>query len=206
MDTADVFYRTLVKQQNSIAKFAESFMEKDIRDVIEILYYGSSGRTLLITGVGKSGNIAAKMASTLTSTGTPAHYLCPLEALHGGLGICQWGDIIIVLSKSGETREILDMLPYLEEQQMTIISITCNKESTLAKASRKVICYEAEECCGTDFIPTTSTTVALAIGDALAMALMFKDKFTIEKFARFHPGGSLGKLVRDSIGEVEFGG
>jgi arabinose-5-phosphate isomerase len=206
MDTADVFYRTLIKEQQAIGRFADSFSENDVRDAVDILYYGSPGRTLLVTGVGKSGNIAAKMASTLTSTGTPAYYLCPLEALHGGLGICKWGDIIIILSKSGETREILDMLPYLEEQQVTIVSITCNRESTLAKASRKVIYYEAEECCGTDFIPTTSTTVALAIGDALAMSLMFKDKFTIEQFARFHPGGSLGKLVRDSIGEVEFGG
>jgi len=205
MDPADVFYRTLIKQQQAISVFAESFRDKDIKDVVDILYYGSPGRTLLVTGVGKSGNIAAKMASTLTSTGTPAHYLCPLEALHGGLGVCKWGDIMLILSKSGETKEILDMLPYLEEQEITIISITCNRDSTLARASRKIICYESDECCGTGFIPTTSTTVALAIGDALAMSLMFKDKFTIEQFARFHPGGSLGQIVRDSIGEVEFG-
>lgn len=206
MDPADVFYRTLIKQQEAIAKLATSFNEKDIKEVVDILYYGSPGRTLLVTGVGKSGNIAAKMASTLTSTGTPAHFLCPLEALHGGLGACKWGDIMLILSKSGETKEILDMLPYLEEQQVTLISITCNRDSTLAQASRKVIYYEADECCGTGFIPTTSTTVALAIGDALAMSLMFKDKFTIEQFARFHPGGSLGKLVQDSIGEIQFGG
>lgn len=205
MDTADIFYRTLVKQQQAISRFAEDFEEKNIQDIVDVIYYGSPGSILLVTGVGKSGDIAAKIASTLTSTGTPAYYLSPLEALHGGLGICKWGSIIIIISKSGETQEILDMLPYLKEQMVTIIAITCNKDSTLAKASRNVICYDAEECCGTDFIPTTSTTMALAIGDALAMAIMFKDKFTIEQFARFHPGGSLGKTVRDSIGEVQFG-
>jgi arabinose-5-phosphate isomerase len=204
MESTDIFYRTLVRQGEAILNYAESFRDETIQKAVNVLYYGSTGRTLLVTGVGKSGNIAAKIASTLTSTGTPAFYLCPLEALHGGLGAVRWGDVLIVLSKSGETQEILDMLPYLKEQNVTIVSITCSDTSTLANASSVVIKYNAEECCGTGFIPTTSTTTALSIGDALAMSLMFKDEFTIERFARFHPGGSLGKTVRDSLGQVEF--
>lgn len=204
MEPEDIFYRTLIRQGESILNYAKYFNDDQIKKVVNLLYFGSPGRTLLITGVGKSGNIAAKIASTLTSTGTPAFYLCPLEAMHGGLGAVHWSDIIIIISKSGETSEILDMLPYLKKQDVHIISITCNPESTLAKASIFVISYKAEECCNTGFIPTTSTTVALAIGDALAMSLMFKDEFTIEKFAQFHPGGSLGQTVRDSLGKVQF--
>ena len=201
----DIYYRTLVKQGEAILKYAEAFKDSDVSRVLSTLFWASSGRTVFVTGVGKSGNIASKIASTLTSTGTPSHYLCPLEALHGGLGVCRWGDIMIILSKSGETAEILDMLPHLQRNEVTIISVTCNENSTLAKASNMVLPYASEECCGTGFIPTTSTTLSLVIGDAIAMSLMLMNEdFKIENFANFHPGGSLGQLVRDSIGSVEF--
>jgi arabinose-5-phosphate isomerase len=202
MEAVDSIYKTLCRQGEAILDFAESFEEKIFNHIIDILY--STSNSIFVTGVGKSGNIAAKIASTLTSTGTKAYYLSPTEALHGDLGMVSVRDIVIIVSKSGETQEILDMLDYLVSQSVFIISITCNPESTIALSSSIVVPYRAQECCGTNFIPTTSTTVALAIGDAIAIALMKQRGFKVEDFASFHPGGSLGKAARDSIGEVEF--
>mgnify|MGYP002621192041 CR=1 FL=1 len=202
---ADIFYRSLCREGEAVLNLANSFDEEVIYRVCELLMLCKDRNTgLFVTGVGKSGNVAAKMASTFTSTGIPATYLCPLEAAHGGLGILQKFDMVIAISKSGETSELLSMLDRMKELDITLILITCNKESTLSKFSNEVIVYRAEECCDTGFIPTTSSTVALAIGDALAMACMKSADFKVEDFAKFHPGGSLGEAVRDSIGKIEF--
>ncbi len=157
----------------------------------------SSGRTV-VTGMGKSGIIAKKIAATLSSTGTPAVFLHPAEASHGDLGMVTDEDIVIALSNSGETEEIIRLIPYLKRFNVTLISLT-RPESTLARASDFVLDTSVrEEACPMDIVPTASTTAALAMGDALAVALIVRRGFREEDFALLHPNGSLGKrlLVR----------
>jgi arabinose-5-phosphate isomerase len=167
------------------------------------LLFGCEGN-IIVTGMGKSGNIAAKVASTMTSTGSPAVFLHSGEALHGGLGFLRERDVVLAFSKSGETDEVLAMLYAMRYHQLPIISVTCGINSTLAKSSDVAITYSVDECCSVDMIPTTSTTIALVIGDALAMALLRRKGLKMEQFAMFHPGGQLGQIARDSVGKVEF--
>lgn len=202
MDVASIIRDTLLSQAKGIEELADSFDESAFNRAVDLLFYCQG--TVIVTGVGKSGNIAAKIASTLTSTGTRAICLDPIEALHGGLGFIRSDDVVIALSKSGETSELLDMLGPIEYLQVPIIAITCQISSTLARAARTVLVYSAVEGCGIDMIPTTSSTVALAIGDAIAIAVMKSNKFTLEQFSRFHPGGELGQTAKDSIGKTDF--
>jgi arabinose-5-phosphate isomerase len=151
---------------------------------------------VVVTGMGKSGLIGKKIAATLASTGTPALFLHPAEGIHGDLGMVTRGDTVIALSNSGETEEIARMLPSLKRIGIKIIALTGNKESTLAKNSDVVIDVGVkEEACPLGLAPTASTTATLAMGDALAVALLDKRGFKEEDFACFHPGGALGKRL-----------
>lgn len=162
----------------------------------------SKGKVVL-TGVGKSGHIAAKIAATLSSTGTPAFYLNPLDIYHGDLGVMTKEDVVIALSNSGQTDELLRFVPCLIERHIPLIGISSNPESLLAKHS---ICHikvhVAHEAYPLNLAPTCSTTAALAIGDALACALVECRKFKERDFARFHPGGSLGRRLLSTAKDV----
>jgi arabinose-5-phosphate isomerase len=175
------------------------------------LLYGCSGR-VVVTGMGKSGIIARKIAATLNSTGTPALFMHPVEAVHGDLGMVVRGDAVVALSASGETEEILRLLATLKRLQVPLIAMTCDEiyakkagegarptqaaPSTLAEAAEVALdCSVAEEACSLGLAPTASTTSMLALGDALAMALADKRGFKEEDFANLHPGGKLGKRL-----------
>lgn len=151
---------------------------------------------LIITGVGKSGLIGAKMAATFASTGTPSFFLHPTEALHGDLGMIASNDLILAISYSGESEELASILPHLKRFNVPLIGMTRDKNSSLGSSSDLVIDISIEkEACPLGIAPTTSTTLTLALGDALAIALMQARNFKREDFASFHPGGSLGKRL-----------
>ena len=151
---------------------------------------------VIVTGMGKSGIIARKIAATLASTGTPAFFLHPAEAIHGDLGVIQGGDVVVALSHSGETAEILRLLETIRRAGATIIALTGHPVSTLGQfADLTLDCHVAEEACPLNLVPTASTTAALALGDALAMTLLVEKGFRAEDFANLHPGGKLGKRL-----------
>jgi len=165
------------------------------------LLFCCAGR-VVVTGMGKSGLIARKIAATLSSTGTPALFMHPVEALHGDLGMLAKGDVVIALSASGETEEILQLLATIKRLRLPLIAITCDEEpraktpSTLASAADVFLsCAVAEEACTLGLAPTASTTAMLALGDALAVSLSHKKGFKEEDFANLHPGGKLGKRL-----------
>ena len=161
-----------------------------------------SGRTV-ITGMGKSGIIGRKMAATFASTGTPSFYLHPAEGIHGDLGMVTADDVVIALSNSGETGEILNVLPSLRRIGAKIIAMVGNANSTLAKNADVVLDVGVEkEACPLGLAPTSSTTAALAYGDAIALALLQKRNFTASQFAVFHPGGSLGRKLLLTVGNI----
>src|SRR5271168_1403979 len=168
------------------------------RAVELLIKCGESRGRVVVTGMGKSGIIAQKIASTLSSTGSPALFLHPAEAVHGDLGMLARGDVVIALSASGETEEILRLLANIKRIGDALISFCCNTQSTLAQASD--ICLDvsvSEEACGMGLAPTASTTAMLALGDALAIAVSLRKGFRAEDFADLHPGGKLGrKLAR----------
>jgi arabinose-5-phosphate isomerase len=156
---------------------------------------GCSGR-LVITGMGKSGLICQKITSTMASTGTPSFFLHPAEGIHGDLGMLMKGDVVIAVSNSGETEEIVRILPVIKRMGLQLISMSGNPESTLARAGDISLDVSvAQEACPLGLAPTASTTVTLAMGDALSVALLEKKKFRAEDFALFHPGGALGKRL-----------
>lgn len=151
---------------------------------------------VVVTGMGKSGHIGGKIASTLASTGTPAFFMHPAEASHGDLGMITKGDVVIALSNSGESDEVLAILPSIKRLGASIIGITGNNSSTLAKsADVHLSAHVAKEACPLGLAPTSSTTVTLALGDALALCVLDLRDFTAEDFARSHPGGSLGRRL-----------
>ncbi len=156
---------------------------------------------VIVSGMGKSGHIARKIAATFASTGTPAHFVHPAEASHGDLGMMAQGDVVLVLSNSGETPELADLISYTRRFDIPMIGVASVPESTLLTQSDvALVLPRAEEACGTGVVPTTSTTMTLALGDALAVALMEHRRFTPEHFRDFHPGGKLGarlSRVRD---------
>ena len=158
---------------------------------------------IIVMGVGKSGHIADKIAATFASTGTPSFFVSPSEALHGDLGMIDQNDIIIALSNSGESQEIIELLPVLKKMKIPIISLTGNNKSKLAKASDSHINVSVkEEACPMNLAPTASTTAALAMGDAIAVALLEKKGFSEEDFAKSHPGGTLGKKLLLSVKDI----
>ncbi|MFN0179848.1 MAG: SIS domain-containing protein [Gemmatimonadales bacterium] len=158
---------------------------------------------VIVSGVGKSGLVARKIAATLTSTGTPATFLHPVDSLHGDLGIVSAGDVAILLSKSGETEELFGLIEVLERRGVPIIALTGGGGSTLARAARTVIdAGVAEEACPHDLAPTASTTTALALGDALAVAVLERKGFSRDQFASLHPGGRLGRRLLLRVRDV----
>ncbi|MBN2354723.1 KpsF/GutQ family sugar-phosphate isomerase [candidate division KSB1 bacterium] len=169
------------------------------------LIHNCSGR-IIITGIGKSGIVAKKIAATLTSTGTTAFYLHPVEALHGDIGMVMKNDVVICISKSGDTDEITRLFPVFKAKGIAVITLTGNLRSALALRSDVVLDVGVtEEACPYDLAPTASTTATLAMGDALAVALLKKRNFKSEDFALLHPGGALGKKLL-KVKEVMFTG
>lgn len=164
--------------------------------------YNSKGR-VIFSGMGKSGLIARKIVATLNSTGTAAIFLHPTDALHGDLGMVRKDDIVILISKSGESAEIVNLLPMFKRLQVVLIAMTANPKSSLAKTCDILLNIAVkEEACPHDLAPTASTTVTLVLGDALSVALLQKNGFTVEDFAFLHPGGSLGKRLSLKISEI----
>ena len=162
----------------------------------------SEGR-VIVSGVGKSGLVGRKIAATLTSTGTPATFLHPADSVHGDLGIVGESDVAILISKSGESAEVLGLLDHLKRLGVSTIALTGNANSTLARHSDVALDgWVKEEACPHDLAPTTSTTVALALGDALAIALLEEKGFNADDFARLHPGGSIGKRLLTRVADV----
>lgn len=166
------------------------------------LIYNCKGR-FIITGVGKSGHIGRKIAATLASTGTPSFFVNPLDAFHGDLGMFTSNDVVMAISYSGNTEELLRFIPLLKERNIPIIGVSGNPESLLGKNSDCHLNIHVErEACPLNLAPTTSTTVTLAMGDAIACALMKVRDFKAEDFALFHPGGSLGKRLLTKVRDV----
>lgn len=188
-------------ESDAIAQTATRLDPSAVERVVDLL--ASCQGKVVILGVGKSGIIGQKIAATMTSAGTAALYLHPSDALHGGLGIVQPNDVVIVLSNSGETDEIVAMLPYLKNRQVAIVAIVGNLNSTLARRAEVVLDASVDkEACPLNLAPTTSTTVALAIGDALAMTVMKVKGLTSDDFAVNHPAGRLGKRLTLRVGDL----
>ena len=178
----------------AIERTANILNRESVEQALELLLNCES--KIVVIGVGKSGIIANKIAETMTSTGTVAVFLHPTDALHGGLGVITRGDCVIALSNSGETDEILALLPALKSREVSLIAIVGNENSTLGRNADVVLDASVDkEACPLNLAPTTSTTVALAVGDALAMTLMQEKNLTAEDFAANHPAGRLGKRL-----------
>jgi arabinose-5-phosphate isomerase len=172
-------------------------MAANFERAVELILRCGEGRgRVVVTGMGKSGIIAQKIAATLSSTGSPALFLHPAEAVHGDLGVLMPGDVVVALSASGETEEILRLLATLKRKGDALVSFCCNLNSTLAEASDVALdCGVEREACGLNLAPTASTTAMLALGDALAIAVSLRKGFRAEDFAELHPGGKLGKRL-----------
>jgi arabinose-5-phosphate isomerase len=192
--------RVLEIEARAVVKLSERLDDSFVR-ALEIML-GCRGR-VVVSGIGKSGHIARKIASTLASTGTPAFFVHPAEASHGDLGMVTRDDVMIALSNSGESAELLVIVPLIKRQGAKLIAITGNPRSTLAaEADVHLDANVAEEACPLGLAPTASTTAALALGDALAVALLEARGFGEEDFARSHPGGSLGRRLLTHVSDV----
>ncbi len=189
--------RTEAAALETLAARLEGAMAADFDRAVDLVVRCGEGKgRVVVTGMGKSGIIAQKIAATLSSTGSPALFLHPAEAVHGDLGVLMPGDVVIALSASGETEEILRMLATLKRKGDALVSFCCSLQSTLAQASDVVLdCSVEREACGLNLAPTASTTAMLALGDALAIAVSLRKGFKAEDFAELHPGGKLGKQL-----------
>lgn len=176
-------------------------IDDDFDKTVEIILH-CKGK-LIVTGVGKSGHIGAKIAATLSSTGTPSFFINPLDVFHGDLGVIQPGDVVLAISNSGQTDELLRFLPYLIDNHIPVIGMSGNPDSLLAKYSTTHLnAAVRHEACPLGLAPTSSTTASLALGDALACALMEARNFKAADFAQFHPGGTLGKRLLTKARDV----
>ncbi len=189
--------RTEAAALEALARRLEGPLVADFNRAADIVVRcGESNGRVVVTGMGKSGIVAQKIAATLSSTGSPALFLHPAEAVHGDLGVLMPGDVVIALSASGETEEILRLLATLKRKGDALISFCCNVSSTLAQASDVCLdCSVEREACVLNLAPTASTTAMLALGDALAVAVSLRKGFRAENFAELHPGGKLGKQL-----------
>jgi arabinose-5-phosphate isomerase len=186
-----------------LERLSDRLDEKVTMAVQLMLAVVNSGKKVVVLGVGKSGQIGEKIAATLTSTGTPTVVLSALNALHGDLGIVADGDLVLTLSYSGETAELLDILPALKRFDIKLVAFTGNLESTLARNSDVVLdCHVDQEACPLNLAPTSSTTVMLVLGDAIAMVLLEARGFQKEDFAKFHPGGRLGRALLQKVSDI----
>jgi len=192
--------RVLAIEADAVRALIDRLDERFLDAVSLIL--GRGGR-VVVSGIGKSGHIARKVASTLASTGTPAYFVHPAEASHGDLGMIQADDIFIGISHSGESEELLRIIPLVKRQGAKLIAITGNHDSTLAReADIHLDAGVAQEACPLNLAPTASTTAALALGDALAVALLDARGFSADDFARSHPGGTLGRRLLTHVADV----
>lgn len=177
------------------------YLTLDFDDSVNLILK-SSGK-LIISGMGKSGIVGMKIAATLASTGTPSFFLHPGEAYHGDLGMIEQNDVVLLISNSGETNEVLKLIPFLKSQNNKTISMTGNPNSTLAKNTHLHLnVFVQKEACPLQLAPTSSTTASMVMGDALAVALMKISGFKDVNFAKFHPGGSLGRRLLQTVGNV----
>lgn len=187
-------------ESKSIANLI-NFLNKDFENAVKFILK-SKGR-VIVTGIGKSANIATKIVATLNSTGTPAIFMHAADAIHGDLGIVQKDDVVVCISKSGNTPEIKVLLPLIKDSKNKIIAITGNTDSYLAQEADFVLnSYVEQEACPNNLAPTTSTTAQLVIGDALAICLLEMKDFTSRDFAKYHPGGTLGKRLYLRVGDL----
>jgi arabinose-5-phosphate isomerase len=189
--------RTEAAALEALAGRLEGAMAEPFARAVDlVLRCGQANGRVVVTGMGKSGIIAQKIAATLSSTGSPALFLHPAEAVHGDVGVVLKGDVVVALSASGETEEILRLLATVKRKGDALVSFCCNLNSTLAQASDVALdCGVEREACGLNLAPTASTTTMLALGDALAVAVSLKKGFRAEDFAELHPGGKLGKQL-----------
>lgn len=205
----------MTTQLTQIRQYAKQCLEDEAQALLELIpqldenfdkavnmIYNCKGK-IIVTGVGKSGHIGAKIAATLSSTGTPAFFINPLDVFHGDLGVMTSDDIVLALSNSGQTDELLRFIPMVLHMNIPIISMTGNENSLLAKYSNAHIkVWVKKEACPLNLAPTSSTTAALAMGDALAVALMEVRHFEPRDFAQFHPGGELGKRLLTTAEDI----
>ncbi len=193
--------RDVLAQEAAAVQALAGRLDGRFADAVALL--ASRPGRIVVSGVGKSGAIARKIAATLTSTGTPATFLHPVDSVHGDLGIVGRGDAAIVLSKSGETDELMPLVAHLKRLGVPVVALTGQLDSTLARQADVALdAGVAAEACPFDLAPTTSTTVALALGDALAVALLETKGFQAEDFARLHPGGALGRRLLLTVADV----
>mgnify|MGYP001021870761 CR=1 FL=1 len=189
-DYLDTARRVIAIELEGLRQLSDS-LDDSFSCAVELIL-GARGR-VIVSGMGKSGHIARKIAATLASTGTPAQFVHPAEASHGDLGMVTREDVALVLSNSGETPELADLIAHTRRFSIPLIGVASRPESTLLRQSDvAIVLPQAPEACGTGVVPTTSTTMTLALGDALAVALMEHRQFTPEHFRTFHPGGKLG--------------
>jgi arabinose-5-phosphate isomerase len=193
MTDLELARKVLRTEADAIARLMDRLDDRFLESVR--LLFHCQGR-VIVTGMGKSGIIARKIAATLSSTGTPAFFLHPAEAVHGDLGVIRSNDVVVALSSTGETAELLRLLETIRRLGATLIAMTGSVTSTLARAADVVLdCSVDEEACPLNLVPTASTTATLALGDALAMTLLVERGFRQEDFANLHPGGGLGKKL-----------
>lgn len=207
MDALERARRVLSIEINELQRLSDR-LDSNFSSAVDLMR-GSLERRgkIVVLGVGKSGHVGEKIAATLTSTGAPAVVLDSLNALHGDLGVISDGDVMLILSYSGETEELLRVLPALARFDVKTVSLTGNTSSTLAKASDVSLDVSvSQEACPHNLAPTSSTTVMLALGDALAMVLLEERGFTRDDFARFHPGGNLGRSLLLRVRDIMRGG
>jgi arabinose-5-phosphate isomerase len=203
-NTADIARQVILQEAEAVKTLADR-IGPDFERAVDLMYQ-CQGR-VVVTGMGKSGQISRKISATLTSTGTPALYIHPSEGLHGDLGMLAKTDLLLAVSNSGETEDILRMLPTVEVLQVPIVAILGRMDSTIARRADVALDASVErEACPMDLAPTTSTTAALALGDALAMALLELRDFKAEDFALYHPGGSLGKKLLTTVASMMHSG
>ena len=200
IDTIKIAANVLTTEANVLTRNAE-ILDVEFEKAVEILYQ-TKGK-VVVTGVGKSGHVGAKIAATLASTGTPSFFMHPTEAMHGDLGMIGKDDTLLAISFSGESEELTKILPHVQRFGVPIVAMARDKFSTLAKFSDAFVKLDvSKEACPLDAAPTSSTTLTLALGDALAVCLMEKRGFKKEDFANFHPGGSLGKRLFLKVKDV----
>jgi arabinose-5-phosphate isomerase len=192
IDVLSAAREVLRKESFAILHVMETIGDS-FEEAVEMVYR-CSGHVVL-TGIGKSGFVSRKIASTLSSVGTPALFLHPADSLHGDLGMLQKGDVIIIVSNSGETEEIVKILPWIKRAEISTIVFTGSPKSTIAGYADVVLHINVEEACPYNMVPTSSSTAALALGDALAITVMQKRGFKVEDFANLHPGGTLGRRL-----------
>ena len=196
----EIAKKVIIQEADAITQLS-TLVDEQFSDAVYTTYQ-SSGR-LIITGIGKSANIANKIVATLNSTGQPAMFMHAADAIHGDLGMVQTNDIVLCISKSGNTPEIKVLIPLIKNRGNKLIGMTSNKESFLAQHSDFVFhAYAEKEACPNNLAPTTSTTAQLVLGDAFAVALLELRKFTSNDFAKYHPGGSLGKKLYLRVEEL----